>query len=506
MTFPNPSFTQLQEYNVKDCCGTLELLEVLRPHLCNVRAGTYELSCALQAPILSMTLRGVRVNLTKLGEEKENLRVQFDHVRSQLEFIVHELTGRPFNPGSWQQLRWFLFDCLGAKPVILPKKGEKKISTDREALEIMKERDVHIEPFIDLMLLWRDLDATRKFLNTGIDPDGRIRSFFSISGTVTGRLSSSENAFGRGGNLQNITEDLRHLFIADPGYILLNVDLSQADSWNVGLETYQYTGDSSYLDAILSGDLHTTVTRLVWPELPWTGDIKLDRAIAERPFYRHHDYRYMSKKAGHGSNYLGKPFTIARQMKVPKALVELFQEKYFGQFPGIRPWQQARISELQLNKYLVSLLSRKRPFHGRLQDEKTWRDAIGFLGQSPTADVINLVTLALHRHCPEAELLLQVHDSLLMQIPEALAEEVVPKVLSLFRIPITVTSPSGEVRTYAIPADAAFGWNWGKRWKKLPDGTKIDHNPDGLQEWRGSLEARKRRYDPETSILDRCLS
>lgn len=507
MTFRSPSFTTLQEYNVKDCCGTLELLGVLRPQLDVERERTYSLSRALQAPILSMTMRGIRINQTALGEAKDALYAEMGLRRKQLEFIVRETCDREFNPNSVPQLRSFLFDVLGAKPIKVWKNGESKVQTGREALEQMAEDDEILTPFIDLLLLYRDVAALKKFLEAGIDPDGRIRSYFSIPGTVTGRLSSSENAFGRGGNLQNITEDLRHLFIADPGYIMLNVDLEQADSWNIGLETFRTTGDDAYLKAILSGDLHTYVARMIWPELEWTGDIKKDRAIADRQYYRHFSYRDLCKRGGHGANYLSKAKTAAKALKIPLSLAESFQRSYFSEFGAIRDMHQEKIQHLQLYSYLTTLLGRKRYFHGRLRDHKTWRDAIGYLGQSPTGDVINLVMLRIHHELPQVQILNQIHDALLMQVPIPLANQLIPRVLELFSIPITVSSPSGETRTYSIPAEAAVGWNWGKRWKKLPDGTKVDHNPDGLDDWRGQLDAsRKRRYDPAAGLLDRCLS
>lgn len=498
-------FTSDQEYNVKDCCGTLELRDVLLPQLDESRARTYRLSLALQAPILDMTLRGVRIDREHLGEEKVRLSEEISTISQRLFFVASSITDRPYNPGSWQQLRYFLFDCLGETPVHAIRRNERVVSTDRDSLEKMREKSPLLAPFIDLQLHWRDQTKLLQFLNTGLDPDGRIRSFFSIGGTVTGRLSSSENAFGGGGNLQNITEDLRYLFISDPGYLMVNVDLAQADSWNVALETFQATGDRAYLDAILSGDLHTYVTRMVWPNLPWTGDLHRDREIAERPFYRHHDYRFMSKKAGHGSNYLGKPGALAHQMHIPFAMAAEFQDKYFEPFWAIRKWQQIRTKELQLTKALTTVLGRKRRFHGRLNDRETWKEAIAYLGQSPTADSINYITLALHRALPEVQLLLQVHDSLLMQVPVSRANDLIPEISRLFSVPITVSAPNGTTITHAIPSDISVGWNWGKRWKKLPDGSKIEAQPDGLDSWRGSLD-RQRRYDPSMPLLDRVLS
>lgn len=503
----SPAYTILQQYNVLDCCNTLELLEPLIPQLDPERARTYNLSKALQAPILSMTLRGIRLDLVAMGEERERLTQQLSHVRSQLSYIVHALTGRDFNPGSVPQLRQFLFTSLGAKPVIMSKKGERKILTDREGLEKMMENEPVLVPFIELLLLYRDIQKTLSVLKTGLDADGRIRSYFSITGTTTGRLSSSENAFGRGTNLQNITEELRRIFVADPGYVLCNIDLSQADSWNIAFETYRRTGDTAYLDAILSGDLHTFVTRLIWPDLPWTGDLKADRAIAERQFYRHWDYRFMSKKGGHGTNYYGKPYTLARQMKIPTHLAENFQRAYLTAFPALRPTQKDIIREVQLTSNLVTILGRKRYFHGRLREEATWREAIAYLGQSPTADVINTVMLSIHRTLPEVQFLAQIHDALLFQIPQHSANRLLPLISDLFIVPIRVTSPSGTTIEHHIPHDISVGWNWGKRWKKDNSGNKIEANPDGLDDWRGELDVKRtRKIKPEANILDTILS
>lgn len=503
----SPGFTQDQRYNVLDCCKTLELRNVLLPQLDPIRARTYRLSLCLQAPILDLTFRGVRINLIALGEEKQNLQEKIIHVEGQLNYIVKELTGRLYNPASWRQLRLFLLGNLGAEPVWgKNSKGERSITTDRASLELIAERDMAVRPFIELQLLWRDYAETLKVLKKGIDPDGRIRTTYSIGGTNTGRLSSSENAFGRGGNLQNITEDLRHLFIADPDYYMFDIDLSQADSWNVAMEVFRATGDLRYHEALLSGDLHTYVARLVFPDLPWTGEIKKDKEIASRPYYHGKSYRFWCKQGGHALNYLVKKRKLARTLKVTQSIADDFHDRYFTMFPGILAWHQTRITELQLNSCLTSLLDRKRYFHARLREEDTWSKAIGFLGQSPTADIINIITLRIHQ-IKEAELLLQTHDSLTGQIRTGDTNSTMPMLLETFRVPITITSlASGEVKEFIIPSEAMLGWNWGKRWKEDATGNKFEANPDGLDSWREEVDNRKRKVDPSTSILDRCLS
>lgn len=102
-------------------------------------------------------------------------------------------------------------------------------------------------------------------------------------------------------NLQTITPRLRHVFIADPGMKLAYIDLEQAESRVVGLLAWLLTGQDNYLQACLNGDLHTTVCKMVWKNLGWTGDLSIDKKeIAEQKYYREYSYRDLAKRGGHG--------------------------------------------------------------------------------------------------------------------------------------------------------------------------------------------------------------
>ena len=146
----------------------------------------------------------------------------------------------------------------------------------------------------------RDLGKKIAMLKTEIDPDGRMRTSYNIAGTSTGRFSSSFSEFGTGGNLQNVEESLRSIFIADPGYKFAKFDAKSGESFVVGAIEWNLFSDGKYLDACESGDPHTAVARICWPRLGWTGDLKHDKDIAETPYYRHYTYRFMCKKLGHG--------------------------------------------------------------------------------------------------------------------------------------------------------------------------------------------------------------
>jgi hypothetical protein len=318
-------------------------------------------------------------------------------------------------------------------------------------------------------------------------------------------------------NMQNIKQDedesktghasIRSMFVADDGYKSFNIDLERADSWAVALEVFKATGDRKYLDACSAGDMHTYVSKLVWPDLGWTGDEEADTKIAKQYFYRQHSYRFMSKKLQHGGNYLGKPRTLAIQMKIPVALAQAGHDSYFGEFPAIPTWHAIKKKELQTTGSLTNLFGRKRNFHGRLDADSTLREAIAYLGQSVTAEVINRAFLrlwAIQCQMPwyDLQLLAQVHDSMfgqyLAQFDQA---EVIPLLTHVMQIPITVTSPQGKTITVCIPLEASTGWNWAGHSPANPDG-QIKFKP-------GKLDDRQRqRPAPQTQLrlMDRRLS
>src|SRR5262249_35694627 len=112
-------------------------------------------------------------------------------------------------------------------------RGELTRTVNRDALERLQ---IHFlaQPIITHILSLRDFGKKIGVLETKIDPDGRLRTSYNIAGTTTGRFSSSFNDFGTGGNLQNVEERLRRVFVADPGMKFANIDLEQADSRNIG--------------------------------------------------------------------------------------------------------------------------------------------------------------------------------------------------------------------------------------------------------------------------------
>jgi DNA polymerase-1 len=357
---------------------------------------------------------------------------------------------------------------------------------NRDALEKIESYHITLTlPMIYLIKKIRELQKRIDVLKTEIDHDGRMRTSYNIAGTTTGRFSSSLSEFGTGGNLQNIEGYLRSIFIADPGMKLANFDAEQGESRVVGAIEWNLFGDSTYLDACESGDLHTTVARICWPELGWTGNLDVDQAIAERPYYRHYSRRFMCKKLGHGANYGGRAQTLSAETKTELSVVEEFCRNYHSAFPAHRLWHHWVENQLAKSGKLTSLTGRLRHFFGRRDDHKVIREAIAYDAQGSLVDIVNQGMLNVWRsQC--CQLLLQGHDSIIVQYPQEEEDEIIPKILSLLRIPIQLNQ-----RTLMIPYGCKTGWNWGEHG---------DSNPDGLKKYE---PGDKRCRTPPMHFLDR---
>lgn len=506
----------LQVYNGLDSALTVEIFEeVAGPNLANITPEAwrgYNFKRAMQAPALEMMMTGWRVDLFKRDMAVAKLRREKDKVQKILDRLVVELWdgGRTpldpkkktpgLNPASPKQMKEFFYSVLKLPEQFSYAKGVKKLTTNRDALEKLLPY-FHARPFVHCILALRERIKQIGVLTSEVDSDMRMRTSYNVTGTETDRWSSSQNVFGGGTNLQNITEPLRDVFIADSGKKLAYLDLSQAESRVLGFIIWTLFGDSGYLDACESGDLHTYVAKLIWPELPWTGDASADKEIAERKFYLHFSYRDMAKRGGHGTNYYGTARTMAMHLKVAVALIEHFQRGYFEAFPGIPEYHRWCARQIQTkDQYITTLLGTGRHFFGRPGDDSTLREAIA---HSPQHIVGNLLNLALWRNwkfmpAPYVQRLGQVHDAIVIQYAEEAEAEVLEKAHKLMEIPLYAKG-----REFIIPSDIMVGWNWKKAKKDKKTG--LWTNPDGLISWTGH-DSRKRLLDPTASGLDRVIS
>lgn len=481
-------------YNSLDCCITAELRSQITPLLQPHTRTIYHRALALQPILMEMQLRGTLINQHRRNQLAVRANEHLFRLREHLDRLCTEGLEMELgiNPNSPTQVKSLLYDILGL-PVIKERnaKGFMAPSSSRNTLEQLSTY-FFAEPFCSHILAIRDQTKQLGLLKTSLGEDSRMRCSFNAAGTKNGRLNSTFSDYGDGTNLQNITALLREIFIPDEGKILVNIDLEQSDSrnvgalcWNLLYESHGAAAAGSYLDACESGDLHTSVARIAYP-----GTVT-DRATAEALAYRHFSYRHQSKVLGHGTNYYGQPFNMSKHTKIPVADITAFQSKYFEAYPCIPEWHKATVQSLQSQGHLTTPFERRRNFFGRLDDQSVINSAIAFVPQSMTGDEMNIGMIRLWQD-PRFEFLIQVHDSILMQVDREAVDELVPVALDTLRVDL----PLAGDRPFHVPLEAMTGYNWGYR-AINPETGQIT-NPSGLTKWKGS-DSRKAPKIPKVA-------
>lgn len=444
---------QQMVYNGLDGMMTMEV-DAAIPH-----TPTYEFERSLLPLVLEMMQRGILIDQGRRDSMVAHLQQRLIKIAGNFDTLCNGVWGKTFNPRSYLQLQDLLYNRLFLPQVIVSKKGEKKVSTDRDALEKLHREYSRAMPVTSHLLKMRDLEKTIETLTKSLSPAGRWHANFNIGGTDTGRWSSSSHPFDWGSNLQNIDDYIRRIFIPDPGYIFFNCDQQGAEARVVGY----LAGDTDYIKAVESGDVHTMVAAMVFGFEP-------KRHLADRKYYREMSYRDIAKRAAHGSNYGGSAYTIARTLKVETKLIEEFQSKYFRTFPNLRKWQVWVAQQVQTHRQLVTPFGRIRNFWDNPKDDTTIRAAIAFVPQSTVGDMTSRGLLAIRNAIPEAQILNNIHDAAFGQIPLHMKDVLVPRIVETLTFPLQVKDIWGNIREMTIPWESQTGMNWGKKKKDNPDG------------------------------------
>ena len=485
-------------YNGLDCCVTHEVFGKSRPLMTPNAELTYQFCRAMQAPALEMMLRGTLIDMDLRNEEISKLEAKVKRLEAFRDRIALVTWKRQLNDKSPAQLKAYFYSYMNLPEQYRNDKGTRVITTNRNALEDLSKAYFYAEAICGVILKLHDLRKLISTLKSAVDPDGRMRTSYNVGATENDRWSSSKNVFGRGTNDQNITNEIRRIFISEDRRKFGNADLEQAESFVVGY----VSEDEDYIAACKSGDLHTLVARMVWPELAWPGqteehfkaNIAAYKAIAEQPFYRHFTYRDMSKRGGHLTNYYGQPWTAAQHLNVDVSLMQDFQERYLGRFTGIPRWHEEVAYKLQTDGYLITCLGFRRDFFGRRDDDATLREAIACEPQATVAQILNVILWRVWKYLPEVHVLKQGHDSFLFSYPEKREAQILKQVKELAHLPVQVRG-----REMLIPTEVATGWNWGKY---NDDEKKGQINLGGLKTWKGE-DTRKRDRPAVTALLDR---
>lgn len=423
----------------------------------------------------------------------------------------------PFNPVSPAQKLRLFYHFFGspanttAVPYFLPPpwlkthgipeyksrntKGDYTPAVDREALEKIlkmagKEKSAATvaAPFAHVCLNISDLSKSLGFLNCKLE-QGIFKSSFGVV-TETGRLASRQNAQGLGSNGQNVSPKMRHIFVSPPGQKFIVCDYAQIESRIVAAVCFRLFGMENYIAGTESGDLHSLAASMVWPEMPWPEDFKIEwcikhgafpkdllkaaKKLASVPFYRGKSRRDVSKTLGHGTSYCGKPPQMSKHSHIEIKLIEHYQEVFFGVFPEIAKWHRWVAEQVQTTGEITTMLGRTRRFFGRPNDDATLREAVAYEPQSVAADYCNRALLRLHNMVLKEEfpatIRLSKHDELVVSCLESLEGFVLDIMREQMEEHITLTAPNGVTRDWYVPAEAESGWNLGRLSKENPNG------------------------------------
>ena len=395
-----------------------------------------EIELPLTVVLGAMEDAGVGIDTYRMGEITARLSDRIE----ELEARAYDLAGEEFVLGSPQQLGRILFEKLELTP---GRKGKTGYSTDSKVLRAIRS-DHEIVPVIEE---WRELT---KLVNTYLGPlptligeDGRLHTTINQTVAATGRLSTSNP------NLQAIpirTElgrEIRSAFVAQRGRRLLSADYSQIELRILA----HVSGEPKLRDAFQRGeDIHTATAAEV---------------LGKDPATLTKDERNVAKMINFGIVYGISAFGLSENLDIPKEEAQAYIDAYLARFPLVQAFIARAIAQATEDGYATSLLGRRRPIPElRASNRQTRgfgeRVAVNFVMQGSNADIIKVAMVAIHRRLREegrgARLVLQVHDELLLEVPET----EVSKVRELVREEMVGAYPLDP----ALAVDVGVGDDW----------------------------------------------
>ena len=423
----------LYTYNCKDCTVTYEIFEVLTQDL--KTEGMYDYFHGYQMPLATLLFRashkGIKVDVKKVKKYFNEYSQKLDIAQKTLDKEV----GYSLNANSPKALAKLIYDELG-----LPKQFHRmtgKTTTNEEAL--VKLNKHYPMTIFDLILEVRGL---RKLISTYLknfwDRDGRCRSSWLVYGTETGRLSSAENIYGTGLNMQNIPGNIRDIFVADDGCVFVKVDLSQVEARLVAYLAQDPTMMKVFEDG---EDIHSKVASMVLSiPLKYIG-----KESAERK---------KGKTCVHAANYLIGVGKFATIIDLPQSEARILLGRYYSLFKlGI--WHDRVRDTIKKSRTLVTPFGRKRQFFD-IMGEPLFRSAIAFVPQSTASDHINMGAVRMESQFPpQAKILLQIHDELVIQCKEKDQNKVIDIINKELSQPIHIHG-----KEVVIPVDIGVGKDW----------------------------------------------
>ncbi len=427
-----------------------EALEALEEHAACIRdifrfaaplideQGMRSLYCDIELPLCrvlaDMEHRGFLVDRGALTGFGISLGEVIDSLRAE----IYELAGGEFNINSPKQLGELLFDRLGLPPYGKTKSG---YSTNIDVLNRLAGKHPIVSKIIDYRKFTKLKSTYTDGLARVIEPDGRIRTHFNMTATATGRLSSTEP------NLQNIpvrTElggEMRRMFVAPEGSVLVDADYSQIELRILA----HISGDETMRAAFISGeDIHAVTASQVFgvPPEQVTGAM-----------------RSRAKAVNFGIVYGISDYSLSQDIGVTRAEARKYIDSYLEKYSGVRAYLSSAVEQAREKGYASTVFGRRRylpdlkdgNFNRRSFAERV---AMNMPIQGAAADIIKIAMVRIHdRFLAEgmrSRLILQVHDELIAECPEAEAEKAKAILVGemenavSFSVPLTVDAHIGR--------------------------------------------------------------
>ena len=386
------------------------------------KQGMSELYASIENPLVRILAKmehvGVAVDRVELQRLSDRLATEVQ----RLSVVLQDVVGRPFNINSPVQLREILYTERGLAPA---KKTKTGFSTDAATLE--KFRDEWPE-FIIPLLQFREVEKLRstygEALLSEVAADGRIHATFNQTVARTGRLSSDQP------NLHNIPvrseegRSFRQCFVPGPGCTLMVADYNQIELRCIA----HLAGDPGLIEAFeLGQDIHNATAARVFGVAP--GDVKLDQ-------------RVKAKMVSYGLAYGMEAYGLGQRLSIPTDEASVILDAYFVAFPRVRAYMDATVKEARMRGYTETLFGRRRPipelsnsnFRIRQAGERQAMNA-GIQGLAADIFKVALVRIdaALEAGGFESQVILQVHDEVIVEVPLGEREVVGPLIIDIMR-------------------------------------------------------------------------
>ncbi|MHC2255830.1 DNA polymerase-1 [Bradyrhizobium embrapense] len=445
LTFDQVTIDKATEYAAESADVILRLWRVLKPRLVAERMTTvYE---TLERPLVSVLARMERRGISIDRQVLSRLSGDFAQTAARVEAEIQEIAGEPVNVGSPKQIGDIIFGKMGLPGGTKTKTGAW--STTAQVLDDLAEQG---HEFPKKILEWRQVSKLKSTytdaLPTYVNPQThRVHTTYALAATTTGRLSSNEP------NLQNIpvrTEDgrkIRRAFIATPGHKLVSADYSQIE-----LRLLAEIADVPVLrQAFRDGlDIHAM-----------TASEMFGVPIKDMPS----EVRRRAKAINFGIIYGISAFGLANQLGIAREEASAYIKKYFERFPGIRAYMDETKDSCRRNGYVTTLFGRKMHYPDIKASNASVRAfneraAINARLQGTAADIIRRAMIRVEDALAEkklsAQMLLQVHDELIFEVPDdevAATLPVVQKVMQDAPFPAVILS-------LPLQVDARAANNW----------------------------------------------